>query len=363
MDTTNSATETTLFCTEGSSDKVYVATLTAAAPEGTWIVNVQYGRRGSTLTCLTKTPTPVDYEKAKKIYEKLINEKLCKGYHEANGTATAMSSTDNNRVDSGIRPQLLNPVDDDNLQALLNDPDWIAQEKHDGERRMLVKLPGQALRGTNRKGQFVPIPAQWDEALAALGESFVIDGEALGDKFAWFDALSINGESLVDLWFSQRHQRIVDAGINNDVIIVSNIAASSEAKRALLAQVKASGGEGVVLRRARAIYTPNRPNSGGDALKFKLYESATCLVTAINNQRSVALSLRTTDGNDIAVGNVTIPANHAIPAVGACVEVRYLYMYEGGSLFQPTYLGARGDITTDECSLAQVTRFAPKQPA
>jgi bifunctional non-homologous end joining protein LigD len=43
------------------------------------------------------------------------------------------------------------------------------------------------------------------------------------------------------------------------------------------------------------------------------------------------------------VGNVTIPANHALPKVGDLVEVRYLYHYPGGSLYQPIYLGSRSD--------------------
>jgi bifunctional non-homologous end joining protein LigD len=44
------------------------------------------------------------------------------------------------------------------------------------------------------------------------------------------------------------------------------------------------------------------------------------------------------------VGNVTIPLNIEIPAVGELIEVRYLYAYPGGSLFQPVYLDVRTDL-------------------
>jgi hypothetical protein len=44
------------------------------------------------------------------------------------------------------------------------------------------------------------------------------------------------------------------------------------------------------------------------------------------------------------VGSVTIPPSHTVPAAGSIVEVRYLYAYEGGSLYQPVYLGIRDDI-------------------
>ena len=36
------------------------------------------------------------------------------------------------------------------------------------------------------------------------------------------------------------------------------------------------------------------------------------------------------------------------------VEVRYLYAYPGGSLYQPVYLGARDDIQLDDCTIQQL---------
>ena len=54
------------------------------------------------------------------------------------------------------------------------------------------------------------------------------------------------------------------------------------------------------------------------------------------------------------LGSVTIPANHVIPAAGAIVEVRYLYAYPGGSLFQPVYAGERTDQALEACDTAQL---------
>jgi bifunctional non-homologous end joining protein LigD len=56
----------------------------------------------------------------------------------------------------------------------------------------------------------------------------------------------------------------------------------------------------------------------------------------------------------IEVGNVTIPPNKEIPALNSIVEVRYLYAYEGGSLYQPTYLGPRDDLRVEDCGIAQL---------
>jgi len=41
------------------------------------------------------------------------------------------------------------------------------------------------------------------------------------------------------------------------------------------------------------------------------------------------------------------------------VEIRYLYAYMGGSLFQPTYLGQRDDVDHQECSTQQL-KFKPE---
>ena len=68
----------TLYCREGTSDKVYHLDL-AKQGKG-WVVNVAYGRRGGTLSKGTKTPKPVPYEKADEVFANLVAEKLSKGY-------------------------------------------------------------------------------------------------------------------------------------------------------------------------------------------------------------------------------------------------------------------------------------------
>ena len=70
----------TLYYREGSSDKVYHAVI---EPQGEgFVVNIAYGRRGSTMNTGTKTQTPVDYDTAARIFTKLVNEKKTKGYTE-----------------------------------------------------------------------------------------------------------------------------------------------------------------------------------------------------------------------------------------------------------------------------------------
>ena len=60
---TTQTERTTLYYREGSSDKVYQASIEP------------YGRRGSTMNTGTTTQTPVDHETATRIFTKLVNEK------------------------------------------------------------------------------------------------------------------------------------------------------------------------------------------------------------------------------------------------------------------------------------------------
>lgn len=119
-------------------------------------------------------------------------------------------------------------------------------------------------------------------------------------------------------------------------------------------ELRATNREGVVFKDMDAPYSPGRPNSGGPQLKFKFVESASFVVTGINAKRSVTLGLY--DGDKlVSAGNVTIPPNHPIPAVGEVCETRYLYAYrESGSIYQPVYQGRRDDIPPSECVVEQL---------
>jgi bifunctional non-homologous end joining protein LigD len=57
-------------------------------------------------------------------------------------------------------------------------------------------------------------------------------------------------------------------------------------------------------------------------------------------------------GEQLSVGNLTVPANKSIPPVGAIVEVRYRHWFVGGGLCEPVFLAVRSDIDASECDVA-----------
>jgi hypothetical protein len=71
-----------LWFREGTSDKVYEVDLVEVATSQ-YVVNFRFGRRGAALKDGTKTSLPVSLEKARGIFQKLVDEKLAGGYAPA----------------------------------------------------------------------------------------------------------------------------------------------------------------------------------------------------------------------------------------------------------------------------------------
>ena len=340
----------TLYYRAGSSDKIYQCTIAPQA--GLYVVNFAYGRRGSTLNTGTKTTTPVALSTAQSIFDKLVKEKTAKGYTRAEN-GTPYEHSDQASQVSGFLPQLLNPVDEDELAGLLNDHLHWAQEKHDG-RRLLLQKHGAAIHGINRKGLIVGLPSSLVQAAHSIPGDFVLDGEAINETLQAFDLLQVKDEDLRSQSYHYRYVELMNllASAQQTSIKLVESAIQPADKQRLLQRLRSENKEGIVYKRSAAPYVAGRPNSGGTQFKHKFYATGSFLVQQINSQRSVSLSL--VDRSQ-PLGNVTIPPNHAIPLVGAVVEVRYLYAYpEGGCLFQPIYLGERDDLDPSACTLSQL---------
>ena len=342
---------TRLFYRDGSSDKEYHAAINAV--DGGFTVTFAYGRRGSALTAGTKTTAPVTQERAAQIYDKLVAEKTAKGYTPA-GEGTRFADTDHEKRVSGLVPQLLNSIGEDEARRLLTEEAWCLQEKFDG-RRILVAVRGGAVEGANRKGLCVALPQEIADSLTHLPDC-EMDGELLGGEYVVFDLLKLDATDLRPSPYRVREEVLRDLlrpGFG-PCVRVADTAWSAAEKQALYRKIADAGGEGVVFKRADAPSIAGRPASGGAQVKCKFYATCTCVVAAQNDQRSVRLSLGDEAGKSVGVGNVTIPPNKTIPPVGALVEVRYLYAYPGGSLYQAAYLGERDDVDAGDCVLKQL---------
>lgn len=350
-----SVQSTSLYFKEGSSDKEYHAQIEKSGSG--YVVNFQYGRRGSALKTGAKTESPVSLKDAEKVYAKLVNEKIGKGYKASATSKVAMASVSDAIQEvatptvekSSLVVQLLNPIDESDVESKLKDPAFVAQQKMDGERRPVEKKEGVA-KGSNRKGLIVPL----EKVIAdSIYEDGIFDAEIIGEKLYVFDLIELDGESLEHKSFTERFAVLMNLDFGAAVEIVP-VATTESEKRELLAKVQAAGGEGIVFKKASAKYTAGRTTSGGDQLKYKLYKTATFVVGSLTkSKRSVGLVVY--DGlNEVDVGKVTIPPNHEVPSVGAVIEVRYLYANRDGAVYQPVYLGQRTDLDATEAVIEQL---------
>jgi len=342
----------TLYFREGSSDKVYQATI--EPKDGGHVVKFAYGRRGSTLSTGTKTPTPVPYDQAKAVYDKLVKEKQAKGYTPGED-GTPYQHTEKASLATDIHCQLLNPITAEEAEYYLNHLEFVAQEKHDG-RRLILRKQGEIVTGINRQGLITALPQTLTAGMRNYPGDITLDGEAIGDTFHAFDLLALGRSDWKDKPYLERLHRLLNvlSSFQHPNIRCVDTAYQTQEKRELFGILKAQGKEGVVFKHVDALYTAGRPSSGGPQLKYKFYESASFIVEKVNAKRSVSLQLKK-DNALVPAGNVTIPPNQQIPAPGQIVECLYLYAFpESGCIYQPTYSGPREDLTADDCAVDQL---------
>ena len=352
---------TFLFMTEGSSDKAYQVHLTAEG-EG-WIVSYANGRRGSALKTGLKTATPLPYDEALAVYTKVVKDKKKGGYTEEE-SGKAYAGTERAGDITGFQPKLLHPVSLDEAIALLDTWDSVwGQIKRDGERRGALVVDG-AVVGANRSGLAVALHPDIAQAVerVCVDHGAVLDGEDLGARLHVFDLLAWEGRSLVSLPFQERAtalhslHALVDASNLSDALSI-DLPVRLRTREEIVAYVeaaRAAGEEGVVFVDGGAAYQAGRPASGGPVRKLKFVESATVRVASVHHsKRSVEMEVQE-NGVWRQVGFVTIPPNHTVPAVGALVEVEYLYAYPMGALFQPVYKGPRNDVGVEAARESQL---------
>lgn len=341
-----------LYFRDSHSDKVYNVSLEENL--GTYTVNFSYGRRGSSLSTGSKCSN-VSLNQARSCYDKLVKEKTDKGY-KSNGGASSIVTSANAGIDSGVRPQLLNEIEESEVEKYLVDTNWCAQEKFDGRNRLIIKRD-KVVSGANRKGLVVPIENKLGAAIKLLLIKDVdLNGEDMGNRVEIFNLI------VPDIGYGKRYgmlRELFRHYVHNTAPLygfnIVQTAWTEPEKRALYKKLKDDNAEGIVFKNIYGLYSPGRPNSGGDELKFKFCTEATCFVTEIHNtKRSVGLAVFSDTGDLINIGNCTIYPNQNIPDVGDIVEVKYLYYFPGGSLFQPVYKGVRDDMSVSDCTVKQL---------
>ncbi|MDP2344268.1 MAG: WGR domain-containing protein [Deltaproteobacteria bacterium] len=363
-----------LFFQEGSSDKVYHATL-VQEDDGTFSVDVEWGRRGSGLNRGRKAQK-VTRAVADKTFDKLVREKTNKGYEivaddvkpaevappEGEGSGSKGGSA--KRVKLGPAAQLMNPIDDDDADTFLKDDAWCGQQKLDGN-RVLLHVASDRQFGTNRNGQETSVPADVLEGVGSLPLGTIIDGELISSEYWAFDVLRIGTEDLTALGYVERWQRLSDdlePGFSGPLQVTA-LAVTTKEKRALHQRLTLARAEGIVFKQKSAPYKSGRPSSGGTQRKCKFTKSADVVIVenAGNAYRMVVKEKKGWfDVGKVFSGTTNESRAEIDKALAAgervVAEVRYLYATADFQLFQPVLQRLRDDKEPDECGKDQLVQ-------
>ena len=359
------------FRVEGH-DKEYH--LTIKEDGGSYVVEAAWGRRGQTLQMADKC-RPTSLEAAERVFDKVVKEKLAKGYKHAateraeDAVSTARdqsddTSSDNARNNMKLKPigeaylpQLLNAITEGEMEAILRCAEsnhWACQEKYDGQRRLLIKR-GDVVTSLNKQGIERAIATEITEYAKSLESGdFVMDGETIGPDFYAFDLLETNRIDIRCKPYGLRYKELMRViGVPNGwPIQPAPLIIGEKFIRKFIAELKARNAEGVVLKDLLAPYTAGRPNRGCAQFKHKFYATCSAIVVQQNEQRSIVLALYNEKNEGICIGNVTIPPNHEVPKPGEVIECRYLYVVKS-ALVQPVYLGTRDDVPQADCTFTK----------
>lgn len=343
-----------LFSRKDGADKEYQLRLVQI--ESGFVVEYSNGKRGSALRSNLKTPAPVTQEVARALYEKTKKEKLRDGYTGSESGESFVGTEFAGRK-TNFAPHLLTACDEEKARQLIADPNFVAQIKHDGERRYVAYKDGKTTFA-NRSGLEVPGKEEIVksvEYLAAQGFSdFELDCEDMGSYLETFDILSIDGVDLRDKGFSERFKHLggIELALRRSqhgaILRIVEILHEVD-----LDYLRANGFEGVCFKRTNGKYVNGRNE---DQYKLKFWENATVRVKSKHaTKSSVAIEVLNESNQWVGVGNVTEPANVPRPLIaGDLIDVRYLYAYQGGSLFEPTFDKIRDDLKESDALMSQL---------
>jgi bifunctional non-homologous end joining protein LigD len=356
MSNPNLIKTTTLYSQKNGSDKVYMLQLNMLE-DGSYKIYYGNGKRGSTLKIKEKSKTPLNKEESLILFDEIIKDKKTGSnkYKESLDNGETLEISSNSGKESGIDTHLLVKIDKEEALRLCNDDNYVAQEKHDGERRPLL-IKKNEVSGTNRYGEFTSGMKSGLKKGIDLSDNVIFDTEDMGNFVIAFDILEYQGEDLKNKGFLKRYNILEEAVKKHKTIRLSPIAITTEEKLALLERMIKGDREGLVFKLANAKYVGGKATKKtATQFKYKLYEEASVLVESVNVKRSVAMVVFDADGNKLDMGNVTISSNKEVPSVGDVIEVKYLYVHGvGGKMFQSEFLRKRTDQRISECLETQL---------
>jgi bifunctional non-homologous end joining protein LigD len=255
-----------------------------------------------------------------------------------------------------LQAELLTKVTPQVAARLIQDPNFGAQEKENGKRRVMVRNNDQVFC-FNREGEKRDLPPAVVKAILSHRLTrFVIDTELCGTKIAprvkIFDVLILGDELLGQTPYSHRENRCHEEFDNfNKIFTVLFTARTSEEKLALVKKLHAENAEGVVFKRMDAVYKQGR---SGSHFKLKFWKSADFVVIGPSPEGHDSVEIGVyKNGKLHRVSGVSLIGRERVVA-GDVIEARYLYATKNLHIVQPVMLQKRDDKQAKACTADQL---------
>jgi hypothetical protein len=325
-----------------------------------WFVQFKYGAIGQAGLTGTKTPNALMKHHASSLYNKLLNEKIGKGYSVVKSGSKALPQSVQSFVDEKAKKKtmsdfmsvgLMMPTKDDlgNLEAYTKNGDWMFQQKLNGQfcRIFWTGIGKDDPIAFNKTGGLVELSDEISSAVRKAGKAVILDGEMLDDKFYVVDALRTGESDLSAISADLRYDALnkyVDTYQGTHVLAV-RCAFNEDAKRELLNDLRTNSQEGVVIKLKVAKYEAGKASSAPKAVsvKIKFWKEVSALMLKWNDKNSIQVAVREKIGGsykNLNVGNVTVPEKYKKQIKDAgeecIVRVRYLFATDANKLYQPT---------------------------
>jgi ATP-dependent DNA ligase len=262
-----------------------------------------------------------------------------------------------------IKAELLRDATDAEVKQFMLDSNWVWQEKHNGDRRLIAKN-GNEITDYNRNGERGKglSPQIIDLLRKHPAYQFVIDVEYVTafEQLHIFDVLHINGEPVVHLPYSTRLSYLHSNfdGFHKDILPIES-AITPQEKLALIAKIKSYNGEGFVMKDLRAPYRPSENNQRWN-YRYKFWKTLDAVIIGDSEKivdgkkrDSVRLGLYMPDGTLKDICGATKKTRYDLKP-GMVVEVKYLYGTGTYDIVQIDILHLRDDKAANLCTVDQI---------
>lgn len=283
-----------------------------------------------------------------------------------------------------IFPMRFQHVERSNLDLFVEDDGWVMEQKIDGA-RMQVRIQDSKVWFISGNGGVLKHSASTQhlrhfrgffEELARVQPELraVLDGEIIGSTGVyWLFDVAMSGQEILPevhvketadhpayevegTPFAQRREyleRLFEVCDFPSRVKLLPQAKTTEQKRRLAEVTLSQGAEGVMAKRLTSTYEPGKRVATCLKVKWTKTAEVICLSRDRGGKKNAEMGVFR-DGHLVKVGNVTMIGKGPWE-VSEVAEVKFLYMGDGGHLYQPRFMRLRPDKPAIECTYDQFT--------